>query len=236
MKAAVLGALALLLVSSPAIGSFHETTGTVPDRAYFLLFQGTGVNGLHGPQTPLLEAALGERVRFLVGATEAHTFHLHGHPWLSEGRVIDVFLVEPQRPHAFDVTAGGPDRHPGDWLYHCHVDSHMEAGMWGIFRVHPFATRLALATDGSLEVALDRLGEPVDGATFALDAEGAPLAHHVEALGEGRYRIHAALPARGALALTAEHPSLGASVGRLALGGAPLPQPILEGAHATHAP
>lgn len=132
--------LVLLGVAAPAVGSFHETIGTVPDRAYLLAMQGTSFNGLHAPEAPLLEAFLGERARFMIVAAETHTFHLHGHPWLAEGVIVDTFLVAPDVPHAFDVFAGGVDRHAGDWMYHCHFDEHVKNGMWGLFRVHPEGT------------------------------------------------------------------------------------------------
>ena len=131
-------ALLLLAGASPAIGSLHGAPEPeVPDRTFLLVMRGTTFNGLHAPDTPLLEAYAGERVRFVVLATEPHTFHLHGHPWrLEDGSVIDARLVDADRPHVFDVIAGGPDGHAGDWMYHCHFNAHVAEGMWGIFRVH----------------------------------------------------------------------------------------------------
>lgn len=242
MLAAV--ALVLLALSTPAIGSFHETTGSVPDRAFTLLMSGTSFNGLHAPDTPLLEGYLGERTRFITVATEPHTFHLHGHPWLSEGRVVDTFLVDADTPHAFDVIAGGVDRYAGDWMYHCHIDTHLQGGMWGIFRVYPYSFELSLpkATvegvgEGPVTLRLARMGEPVDGATIELSVDGVALPAHVEPLGGGRYAVHAPLPATGALIATATHPELGVSVARASLGGGELPMQTLPlGAHGAHAP
>lgn len=224
-------ALVLVAVATPAIGSFHETIGVVPDRAYSLAMSGTSFNGLHAPQAPLLEAYLGERVRFLTIASEGHTFHLHGHPWRFESGFIDTFLVTPQTPHAFDVTAGSADKHPGDWMYHCHFDEHMAAGMWGIFRVYPFRTQLD-EVGHTLEVTLDRLGEPVEGAALSVAVDGIDIPAHIQPMGGGRYHIHAALPDHGALVVTADHATLGQSVARLALDDTLLPTLTVE--HGTH--
>ena len=242
-------AFLLLALAMPAVGSFHETTGAVPDRVFPLLLSGTSFNGLSAPDAPLLEAYLGETTRFVTVATEPHTFHLHGHPWLVEGRIVDTFLVDADTPHAFDVRAGGVDHHAGDWMYHCHFDAHMGAGMWGIFRVYPFSASLAFSDAGTgsgtgtgtgmgsaaLMATLHRMGEPLDGAALELSAGGVVLPAHVEPLGDGRYAVHAPLPATGELALTATHPERGVSVARLALGGGTLaPQVIAAGTGHAH--
>jgi len=213
----VLAAILVLASATPAIGSFHSAVqGKVPDRVFVLAMSGTSFNGLHGPEAPLLEAYLGERVRFAVLATEPHTFHLHGHPWrLDDGSIVDTFFVNADQPHVFDVPAGGADRHAGDWLYHCHFNAHAAEGMWGVFRVYPYSAHLLAGQ--TLQLA--RLGEPVDGASVEATLDGAPLAMHVEPLGGGRYALHAALPATGELVVTATHPELGLTVLRHALGG-----------------
>lgn len=138
----ILVALAAMpLLSAPAIGGVD-----LPDRVYVLVMSGHSFNGQDYPNTPLLQAVAGETAQFTVVVppnAEAHTFHLHGHPWLVEGgRVIDTILLQPGESHTFTVTAGGDDEHPGDWMYHCHVDTHVQQGMWGVFRVHPPGTLL----------------------------------------------------------------------------------------------
>lgn len=226
----VLLALLAAALAPPAIGSFHDALVSVADREFVLVMQGTSINGFHAPDAPLLEAYLGERVRFTVLATEPHTFHLHGHPWLlADGRVVDTFLVDADTPHAFDVKAGGVDGHAGDWMYHCHIEAHVDAGMWGVFRVHPYS--VALADVGpETTVRLARLGVPVDGASLALAVEGAPVEAHVEALGGGVYRVHADLPASGELTVTATH-ALGESLARASLDATPLDAPALKAVH-----
>ena len=228
-------ALVMLAVSMPAYGSFHEALALLPDREALLVMQGSSFNGLEAPNTPIIEAFLGERVRFTILAAEPHTFHLHGHPWLlADGRVVDTFLVDADTPHAFDVPAGGVDRHAGDWLYHCHVDAHLQGGMWGIFRVYPFATEIQLPGP-LMSVHLSRLGVPLDGARLAVSVDGVEVPAHVAPEGDGAYRVHAALPATGALVVTATHPEHGVSVARAGLGGAAVaPLTFAGGSHGAH--
>ena len=236
-------AVLILASATPAIGSFHtQLQNSVPDRVFLLTMQGTSFNGLHAPDAPLLEAYLGERVRFALLATEAHTFHLHGHPWLLEnGAIVDTFLVDVDRPHAFDVPAGGVDHYAGDWMYHCHINGHVAGGMWGILRVYPYSVELTLPVEGgggvegggagTTSVRLARMGETLDGATLSLTIDGVPIPAHVEPLGEGRYQLHATLPATGALVVTAEHPEHGTSLARLSLSGGELPALSVNAVH-----
>lgn len=240
MKRWSLLVLALLLAplgAVPASGDFHETLPAVPDREFVLVMQGTSFNGLRHPLTPLLEAYAGERLQFVVAVpplAEPHTFHLHGHPWFvpAQGRFVDTFLLRPGDVHVFDVVAGGPDGHAGDWMYHCHIDAHVAGGMWGILRVYPFATRVD-PVGSAFHVRLDRMGEPVDGAALALEVDGAPVAAHVVPLGAGDYLVHADLPGEGTLVVHATH-AMGESVARVPLGDAPVAPVTLAALHASH--
>jgi FtsP/CotA-like multicopper oxidase with cupredoxin domain len=113
----------------------HETT-----------FWGMELNHLaSGKQFPLwtnptFGARLGEKIRFHVlgMGTAFHTFHLHGHRWLTPGttEIIDTANIGPVSRHTFVVEAG-EGVGPGDWHYHCHVVQHMQSGMMGDFRVVP---------------------------------------------------------------------------------------------------
>ena len=96
-----------------------------------------------GLQTPLwtnptLVAELGEIDRFhIIGlGTAFHTWHMHAHRWLDDGttNVIDTQTIGPLTKHVFTVKAGEGVGN-GDWMYHCHVFAHMQAGMSGIYRV-----------------------------------------------------------------------------------------------------
>jgi DNA-binding beta-propeller fold protein YncE/plastocyanin len=96
-----------------------------------------------GTQTPLwtnpvLGAVEDDIVRFhILSVGPGHTFHLHAHRWLQPGTtsVIDTKLMENvSDSHTFTVKAG-TGVGPGTWQYHCHLFSHMEAGMFGSFRI-----------------------------------------------------------------------------------------------------
>ncbi|MDE2366878.1 MAG: multicopper oxidase domain-containing protein, partial [Betaproteobacteria bacterium] len=87
---------------------------------------------------PIFGAIEDDIVRFhVLSAGPGHTFHLHAHRWLEPGTssTIDVkLLANGSDSHTFTVRAG-TGVGPGNWQYHCHVFSHMEAGMHGSFRV-----------------------------------------------------------------------------------------------------
>ena len=96
-----------------------------------------------GLQTPIwinpeLHAQLDDKVRFhILGLGNAfHTFHIHGHKWVDQGTtdIIDTKTVGPLTRHVF-TTVAGEGVGTGDWMYHCHVFSHMLAGMFGTFKV-----------------------------------------------------------------------------------------------------
>jgi FtsP/CotA-like multicopper oxidase with cupredoxin domain len=84
--------------------------------------------------TPVFTSKVGQRVQWDVMAmgSEHHTFHVHGHRWIAAGGVpTDTQTVGPAE--SFKISWREQD--PGTWLYHCHVESHMMAGMIGIYRV-----------------------------------------------------------------------------------------------------
>jgi FtsP/CotA-like multicopper oxidase with cupredoxin domain len=114
---------------------------------YVLVMQGTTFNQKRAPKTPILKANLGERVEFVViGHGELfHTFHLHGHRWTDtrtgmpsgpgdSAITIDNKPVGPADSFGFQIVAG---EHVGEgaWMYHCHVQSHSDVGMNGLFVV-----------------------------------------------------------------------------------------------------
>jgi len=100
-------------------------------------------NNNGGKQTPLwtnptLVSQLGTLDRFhIIGlGTAFHTFHMHAHRWLDDGttNTIDTRTIGPLTRHVFTVQAG-EGVGTGDWMYHCHVFAHMQAGMTGFYRV-----------------------------------------------------------------------------------------------------
>lgn len=82
-----------------------------------------------------LTMRVGERVRWYVLATgteaDLHTPHWHGATLLMTGRRVDTFQLMPAATRTLDMR---PDR-PGTWMYHCHVNDHIKAGMMALYRV-----------------------------------------------------------------------------------------------------
>ena len=98
------------------------------------------LNGNAGrPETPLFEAAPGEviRIDFVNDTGFDHAMHLHGHhfhelaPDGTPGDFRDTTLVHRGGTQSVLMTA----RTPGDWLLHCHMLGHHQAGMGTWFRV-----------------------------------------------------------------------------------------------------
>ncbi|MEA2583664.1 MAG: hypothetical protein QOF33_1749 [Thermomicrobiales bacterium] len=64
--------------------------------------------------------------------SEHHTFHVHGHRWMAaDGTPRDTQTVGP----AESLKVRWREEDPGTWLSHCHVESHMMAGMIGTSQV-----------------------------------------------------------------------------------------------------
>ena len=116
-------------------------------RGYFT-FAGTGfaetnykfsVNGYLYGDGPVMTVQQGQRVRWYmldmgdVGALNFHTPHWHGNTVLSHGTRRDTISLLPLGTETADMV---PDA-PGLWLFHCHLDDHMEAGMMARYEVLP---------------------------------------------------------------------------------------------------
>ena len=86
--------------------------------------------------TPVFESKVGDVVQWdvLAMGSEHHTFHVHGHGWRTpDGVPEDTKTVGP----AESFRVRWREKDPGTWLYHCHVETHMAAGMIGTYRVRP---------------------------------------------------------------------------------------------------
>lgn len=95
------------------------------------------MNGYVFSNLPGLEMHEGERVRWyqLALGTEVdlHTPHWHGNTLMEAGRRVDVLNLLPGSHITVDMQ---PDN-PGIWMYHCHVNDHIDAGMMANYRVIP---------------------------------------------------------------------------------------------------
>jgi FtsP/CotA-like multicopper oxidase with cupredoxin domain len=83
--------------------------------------------------TPVFRAKVGELVQWDVMAmgSDFHTFHVHGHRWVTRDGTRDTQTVGPAESYRIRWREDAP----GTWLYHCHVEDHMMRGMIGIYRV-----------------------------------------------------------------------------------------------------
>jgi hephaestin len=95
------------------------------------------INGYSYGNLPGLTMRVGQRVRwYLIGQgteVDLHTPHWHGNTVLINGMRTDVAELLPMSMKVADMV---PDN-PGTWLYHCHVNDHIVAGMQAKFTVTP---------------------------------------------------------------------------------------------------
>jgi FtsP/CotA-like multicopper oxidase with cupredoxin domain len=97
----------------------------------------SSINGYLYGNMPLMTMKRGERVRwYLLTMGEGinfHTPHWHGNVVLQGGRRTDVVPLSPAQMVTVDMV---PDD-IGIWMFHCHVDEHMDAGMVTLYKVEP---------------------------------------------------------------------------------------------------
>lgn len=95
------------------------------------------INGYVFGNLPGLNMKLRQRVRWYVMGmgteVDLHTPHFHGNTVLVGGMRSDVLAVLP----ATMVTADMVPDDPGTWLYHCHVNDHILAGMLALYTIAP---------------------------------------------------------------------------------------------------
>lgn len=93
------------------------------------------INGFVFSNNPMLVMKKGERVRWYIVAlgNANHTPHWHAHTVLHSGTQTDTLLIAP----AMMLTADMVTDNVGTWMYHCHVNFHLDAGMHILYRVDP---------------------------------------------------------------------------------------------------
>ncbi|BBL76282.1 multicopper oxidase domain-containing protein [Methylomagnum ishizawai] len=95
------------------------------------------MNGYVYTNLPGVSMTVGENVRWyqLALGTEVdlHTPHWHGNTLMETGRRVDVLNLLPGTHITVDMR---PDN-PGIWMYHCHVNDHIDAGMMANYEVKP---------------------------------------------------------------------------------------------------
>jgi len=93
------------------------------------------INGYLYANLPGLYMEVEDRVRwytFALGSEEGfHTAHWHGQTVVSYGQRVDTVAVLPATTHIADMV---PDNE-GLWMFHCHVNHHIHAGMTSLYEV-----------------------------------------------------------------------------------------------------
>jgi FtsP/CotA-like multicopper oxidase with cupredoxin domain len=121
-----------------------KVTPTVSDLQGNFTFAGTGfsetnykfsVNGYLYGNGPVMTMKQGQHVRwYLVDMGDGvnfHSPHWHGNTVVYHGHRTDTIALMPAEMETADMI---PDD-PGLWLFHCHVDDHMLAGMTARYEV-----------------------------------------------------------------------------------------------------
>ncbi|MBL8929423.1 MAG: multicopper oxidase domain-containing protein [Kineosporiaceae bacterium] len=93
------------------------------------------VNGFMYGNQPTVTLAKGAAVRWYLMSmgteVDLHTPHWHGNTAVADGMRVDVVSLLP----AEMVTADMVPDNVGTWLFHCHVNDHLTAGMVSLYRV-----------------------------------------------------------------------------------------------------
>jgi FtsP/CotA-like multicopper oxidase with cupredoxin domain len=94
------------------------------------------MNGFVFGNLPGLTMKQGEKVRwYLLGMgneIDLHTPHWHGETVTDGKRNTDVIELLPGSMATVDMLADNP----GTWMFHCHVQDHMEAGMMAVYTIY----------------------------------------------------------------------------------------------------
>ena len=97
----------------------------------------SSINGYIFGNLPMPTMKRGEHVRWYVmtmgGQANFHTPHWHGNVVTVDRHHTDIFSILPAQFVTADMV---PDR-AGTWMFHCHIDEHMEGGMMAMYQVLP---------------------------------------------------------------------------------------------------
>jgi hypothetical protein len=95
------------------------------------------MNGYIFSNLPGLVMKEGERVRWYLAAMgnerDVHSAHWHGKTVRRGSRSEDVIPLVPAQTETVTMLADNP----GTWMFQCHVDEHLEAGMMATYRIQP---------------------------------------------------------------------------------------------------
>jgi FtsP/CotA-like multicopper oxidase with cupredoxin domain len=115
----------------------YQTNVNVTDPAFRQQYLLYSMNGFIDANLPGLTMKKGERVRWYLFANDneedVHTPHWHGQTVLFNHMRMDMLNLAPMMMVSADMV---PDN-LGTWLFHCHVNEHLENGMNALFTVTP---------------------------------------------------------------------------------------------------
>ncbi|MFI5808231.1 multicopper oxidase domain-containing protein [Streptomyces sp. NPDC051561] len=119
----------------------------LPDKTFTIVFNDMSINNSPAHQSPDFEATVGERLEvvMITHGEYYHTFHIHGHRWADNrtglltgptdpSRIVDNKITGPADSFGLQIIAG-EGVGAGAWMYHCHVQSHSDMGMAGLFLI-----------------------------------------------------------------------------------------------------
>lgn len=99
------------------------------------------INGFIFGNLPGLFMKQGSRVRWHIlgmgNEIDVHTPHWHGETVTDMGKNTDVIELLPGSMKTVDMIADNP----GTWMFHCHVEDHMEGGMMAVYTIYTPPTR-----------------------------------------------------------------------------------------------
>jgi len=79
----------------------------------------------------------GEHVRWYLltnsNEDDVHAPHWHGHTVLSNNMRTDTLSMGPMAMMTVDMVP----YNLGTWLFHCHVNDHLDGGMYALYKVDP---------------------------------------------------------------------------------------------------
>jgi FtsP/CotA-like multicopper oxidase with cupredoxin domain len=113
----------------------NSTTVNTQDDEFIESNLKHSINGFVYGNLQGLNMKQGEHTRWYVMGmgteTDVHTPHWHGQTLLMDGMRTDMVELLPMSMKTLDMI---PDD-KGTWLFHCHVNDHIEAGMLSLFTV-----------------------------------------------------------------------------------------------------
>jgi len=105
------------------------------------------------PSTPIITAHAGDSIVlnvFGASSEQSGVFAIENHEWPLEpfqpgADMLSNFQLGGAERHNIYITAGGPFKLPGDYLYMNNRMPYMAAGQWGILRVLPSGDKKIMA-------------------------------------------------------------------------------------------